>query len=161
MDSDRCPSSDPLSIFFEGSAYAYPPGAIYCRTEHLGVSRSQLCANHWRQPSQHLTPIHSPQPAPQPATIAPDTALQTEKQLNARQLQLSTLITPQRIDISGVNAIAFAEVAVLFQPLAGKPVSIAHLALAAQAATQLYQKAGYPCPLSICPRRLLKTASCA
>lgn len=95
-------------------------------------------------PLNTLPPIHSPQPAPQPATIAPDTALQTEKQLNARQLQLSTLITPQRIDISGVNAIAFAEVAALFQPLAGKPVSIAHLALAAQAATQLYQKAGYP-----------------
>lgn len=95
-------------------------------------------------PLNTLPPIHSPQPAPQPATIAPDTGLQTEKQLSARQLQLSTQITPQRIDISGVNAIPFAEVAALFQPLAGKPVSIAHLALAAQAATQLYQKAGYP-----------------
>ena len=69
--------------------------------------------------------------------------LQLSKQL-APKLELSTIIATQRIDIAGVQAIPFEEVAALFQPLAGQQVTLEQLALAVQQATQLYQKAGFP-----------------
>ncbi|HEY4663608.1 MAG TPA: POTRA domain-containing protein [Comamonas sp.] len=60
------------------------------------------------------------------------------------KLELSAQIATSRIDISGVHALPFADVAALFQPLSGKQVTLEQLALAVQQATQLYQKAGYP-----------------
>ena len=94
-------------------------------------------------PLNTLPQIQTPQPAPAAPLLMPDAELQLSKRL-APKLELSTVITTQRIDIAGVQAIPFAEVAALFQPLAGKSVTLEQLALAVQQATQLYQKAGFP-----------------
>lgn len=112
-------------------------------------------------PLNTLPPIHSPQPAPQPATIAPDTALQTEKQLNARQLQLSTLITPQRIDISGVKPLPLQKLLPCFSHWQASRSALPIWRWQLRLPLSCTRRRGTPCPLSICPRRLLKTASCA
>lgn len=95
-------------------------------------------------PLSTLPAVTAPQPqvpsAPPPQA---DATLQMTKSLQPK-LDLSTQIATSRIDISGVNALPFADVAALFQPLSGQIVTIEQIALAVQQATQMYQKAGFP-----------------
>lgn len=95
-------------------------------------------------PLSTLPPVQPPQPTEVPEAVLPDSqSLQMSRRMQP-QLALSTQVLTSRIDISGVNAIAFDEVAAIFQPLSGKVVTIEQLALGVQQATQLYQKAGFP-----------------
>lgn len=93
--------------------------------------------------------VNVPQPPPpRPsgelnAELDTPSALQLSKQLQPK-LTPSTTLQVNRIDISGVKAIAFEDVAALFQPLSGQPASIEQLANAAAQATALYQRAGFP-----------------
>ncbi len=57
-------------------------------------------------------------------------------------------VTPLRFDIEGVQAISFDEVAGLFKPLVGQPVTVASLAEIARQVTAIYQQRGYA--LSFC-----------
>lgn len=90
-----------------------------------------------------------PQPQLQPPAPPASSSLPSQNQrLEMTQglqprLQLSTQVAVTHIDIAGVRALPFEQIAQLFQPLAGKVVTIEQLALAAQQATQAYQKAGY------------------
>lgn len=92
--------------------------------------------------------VSVPQP-PTPLETSPATAGQTPSALQmSKQLQpnlsLSTTVQINRIDISGVHALPFAEIAEPFQPLSGKPTTIEQLAVAIGQATARYQQAGYP-----------------
>jgi hemolysin activation/secretion protein len=94
-------------------------------------------------PLSTLPPVQPPRPLDNPEVALPDTRnLQLSKRMQP-QLALSTRIQANRIDISGVNAIPFEQVAAIFQPLSGNAVTIEQLAMGVQQATQLYQKAGY------------------
>lgn len=59
-------------------------------------------------------------------------------------LQLNSQIAVQRIELAGVQALPFEQVAAIFQPLSGKTVTVEQLALGVQQASKLYQDAGYP-----------------
>ena len=122
--------------------YALRPVAWFCAlscTPWVSAQTAPPTGN----PLNTLPQIQTPQPVPAAPVLMPDAELQLSKRLTPK-LELSTLITTQRIDIAGVQAIPFEEVAALFQPLAGKQVTLEQLALAVQQATQLYQKAGFP-----------------
>ena len=94
-------------------------------------------------PLSTLPPVQPPRPMEAPEAVLPDPKnLELSRRMQP-QLALSTQIKTSRIDISGVNSIAFEDVAAIFQPLSGKLVTIEQLALGVQQATQLYQKAGY------------------
>lgn len=61
---------------------------------------------------------------------------------------MASTLTPTRIDIGGVHALPFDQVAALFKPLTGKSVRVADLVAAADACTKLYQQNDYA--LSFC-----------
>lgn len=58
--------------------------------------------------------------------------------------RLGQRVTPTRIDIEGVNALPFPQVAALFAPWVGQPVPVARLVEAARQATALYKEKGHP-----------------
>lgn len=62
-------------------------------------------------------------------------------------------ITPQRFDIAGVNALAFEDIAAIFQPLVNKPVTVADLVEKARQATALYQQRGYALSFVFIPQQ--------
>src|SRR5688572_24248567 len=75
-----------------------------------------------------------PAPAPQLDLKTPD---------GAAAGRLDQRLTPARFDIEGVNALPFAELAGLFAPLAGQPVTVGQLAAVAREASAKYKDAGY------------------
>lgn len=85
-----------------------------------------------------------PQPAKVPAPPAPQPSLDTTTPAGAAAGRLDAQITPTRFEIEGVNALPFSEIAGLFAPLAGKPVTVGQLAGLARDATARYRDAGYP-----------------
>ena len=52
-------------------------------------------------------------------------------------------LMPRRFSIEGVRSIPFDEVAALFAPLAGQPITVAQLVETGQRATAIYQRRGY------------------
>ncbi len=65
----------------------------------------------------------------------------------------SRKVTPQRFDIAGVNAIAFEDIAALFQPLVNRPITVADLVEKARQATELYQQRGYALSFVFIPQQ--------
>lgn len=72
---------------------------------------------------------------------------------NTRQLEqlLGTHLTPSKVQIDGVKAIAFADVARHFSALVGKDITIGTLVEAANAVTRLYQTRGYALSFAFIP----------
>lgn len=56
---------------------------------------------------------------------------------------LAARLTPRKFDIEGVQSIPFDEVAALFAPLAGQPVTVGDIVERSQQATALYRQRGY------------------
>ncbi len=69
----------------------------------------------------------------------------------ALQQLMALPITPTRFDISGVNAIPFAEVTALFAPLAGKPTTVGKLIELSNSVTRLYKDRGYALSFAFLP----------
>ena len=82
-----------------------------------------------------------PKPAP-PAQPAPAPQLDLKTPDGAGRLDQR--LTPARFDIEGVNARPFADLAGLFAPLAGQPVTVGQLVAVAREASAKYRDAGYP-----------------
>lgn len=72
---------------------------------------------------------------------------------NAQQLEklLGTHLTPSKVQIDGVKAIAFSDVAKHFSPFVGKDTTIGQLVEAANAVTRLYQSRGYALSFAFVP----------
>jgi len=96
-------------------------------------------------PLQTLPRVDTPRPAP---SITLNVQAQHNPQLEAL---LARTVTPARIDIVGVHAIRFADAALPFKPLTGKPVHIGELVAAANAVTTLYKQRGYALSFAFLP----------
>ncbi len=95
-------------------------------------------------PLEALPQIRTPERAP---------GVSVQIRPNAAQLQqlLATHLTPGKVQIDGVKAIAFSDVAQHFSPLVGKDVTIGALVEAANAVTRLYQARGYALSFAFIP----------
>jgi hemolysin activation/secretion protein len=82
---------------------------------------------------------------------APNVSVKIEP--NAQQLEklLGTHLTPSKVQIDGVKAIAFPDVAKHFSPFVGKDTTIGQLVEAANAVTRLYQSRGYALSFAFVP----------
>lgn len=75
---------------------------------------------------------------------APRTTVDVQTPAGPAEPRLARSVTPTRFDIEGVQAIPFAEVANLFAPLAGQPVTVERLVALSRDATALYRERGHP-----------------
>lgn len=90
-------------------------------------------------PLDQLPSTRPLQPAP-----APRTTVDVQAPAGPEQAKLTRTFTPTRFDIEGVNSIPFADVAKLFAPLAGQPVTVARLVALSAEATALYRARANP-----------------
>jgi hemolysin activation/secretion protein len=90
---------------------------------------------------------------PQIRTPGRTPSVSVQVQPNEPQLQqlLQTQLTPSKIEIDGVKAIAFSDVAAHFTPFVGKRVSIGQLVEAANDVTRVYQARGYALSFAFIP----------
>lgn len=93
-------------------------------------------------PLQTLPEARPPQPAP-----AVNTRIQAHENAALAEL-MSTRVTPQRFELSGVGALDAGQVGGVFQPLVGRTVAVADIVAAADACTARYRQAGFA--LSFC-----------
>lgn len=82
---------------------------------------------------------------------SPNVTVQVERQTSQLQQLLATHLTPSKIQIDGVKAIRFADVAQHFTPLVGKDITIGQLIDAANDVTKLYQQRGYALSFAFVP----------
>jgi len=106
----------------------------------LAQTRAAASGNPLEALPQIQTPSHTPSVSVQ---IAP----------NEQQLQrlLDTHLTPSKVEIEGVKAIPFAQVAEHFTSFVGKDITIGQLVEAANAVTRLYQARGYALSFAFIP----------
>jgi len=106
----------------------------------LAQTRAAASGNPLEALPQIQTPSHTPSVSVQ---IAP----------NEQQLQrlLDTHLTPSKVEIEGVKAIPFAQVAEHFTSFVGKDKTIGQLVEAANAVTRLYQARGYALSFAFIP----------
>lgn len=92
-----------------------------------------------------LPPRQAPTPGPQPRVEgqAPEGAAQ----------RMGRVVTPTRIDIEGVTALPFDQVAAFFTPLNGQAVTVARLVQAARDASALYRERGHPLAFVFVPEQ--------
>lgn len=90
-------------------------------------------------PLDQLPSTRPLQPAP-----APRTTVDVLTPAGPAEARLARSVTPARFDIEGVQAIPFDEVARLFAPLAGQPVTVERLVALSREATALYRGRGHP-----------------
>ncbi|WP_082754767.1 ShlB/FhaC/HecB family hemolysin secretion/activation protein [Variovorax sp. PAMC 28711] len=90
-------------------------------------------------PLDQLPATRPLQPVPPPRTT-----VDVQAPAGPAEAKLARSVTPSRFDIEGVNAIPFADVANLFAPLAGQPVTVARLVALSRDATALYRERGHP-----------------
>lgn len=80
---------------------------------------------------------------PVPARQGMETLAPASAGTPAAAIPATQALTPRRFDIEGVKSLPFPEVAALFSPFTGKPITAADLVAKAREATALYAKAGY------------------
>ncbi len=85
-----------------------------------------------------------PSTRPLQPTPAPRTTVDVQTPAGPAEARLARSVTPTRFDIEGVASIPFAEVASLFAPLAGRPVTVTQLVALSRDATALYRDRGHP-----------------
>ncbi|MBU6489274.1 MAG: ShlB/FhaC/HecB family hemolysin secretion/activation protein [Burkholderiales bacterium] len=90
---------------------------------------------------------------PQIRTPDREPQISVQIQPNPQQVQqlLATHLTPSKVQIDGVKAIPFADVARHFSALVGKDITIGALVDAANAVTRLYQTHGYALSFAFIP----------
>ncbi|CAN5915113.1 ShlB/FhaC/HecB family hemolysin secretion/activation protein [soil metagenome] len=90
-------------------------------------------------------PLDQIPPAPLPAPAAPAaTTLQVQPPAGAAEGKLDQRVTATRIDIEGVTALPFQNIAALFAGLVGKPMTVAQLVAVTKDATAQYRDSGRP-----------------
>jgi hemolysin activation/secretion protein len=102
----------------------------------------------------HATAVGNPLealPQIQAPSRAPNVSVQIEPKAEQLQRLLGTHLTPSKVQIDGVKAIAFAEVASHFSPLVGKDITIGQLVAAANDVTRLYEARGYALSFAFVP----------
>ena len=82
---------------------------------------------------------------------APPVRVQIEPQAEQLQRLLDTHLTPGKIEIDGVKAVPFADVASHFASFVGKDTTIGQLVAAANDVTRLYQARGYALSFAFVP----------
>lgn len=109
---------------------------------HPAFAQTRPSAN--GNPLDALPQIQTPSRAP---------AVSVQIQPNAQQVLqlLQTPLTPSKIEIDGVKAVAFSDVAGHFSPLVGKRITIGQLVETANAVTRLYQARGYALSFAFIP----------
>jgi len=91
-------------------------------------------------------------PIPVPMAPAPPVRLTVQTPRNAQlQKLLARTLVPTRFEIAGAHALPLADMAALFQPLAGHRVRIADLIAAADKVRALYQAHGYALSFAYVP----------
>jgi hemolysin activation/secretion protein len=78
-----------------------------------------------------------------PAQPGADVQIEVERPAPPAAAVLASRLTPRKFDIEGVQSIPFDEVAALFAPLAGQPVTVGDIVERSQRATALYRQRGY------------------
>ena len=78
-----------------------------------------------------------------PTRPGADVQVEVERPAPPAAAVLASRLTPRKFDIEGVQSIPFDEVAALFAPLAGQPVTVADIVQRSQQATALYRQRGY------------------
>ncbi|PMS38082.1 hemolysin activation/secretion protein [Trinickia symbiotica] len=82
---------------------------------------------------------------------SPNVTVQVEKQTSQLQQLLATHLTPSKIQIDGVKAIPFSDVAQRFAALVGKDITVGQLIETANDVTKLYQQRGYALSFAFVP----------
>jgi len=95
---------------------------------------------------------------PQIRTPNREPQISVQIQPNPQQLQqlLATHLTPSKVQIDGVKAIPFTDVARHFSVLVGKDITIGALVEAANAVTRLYQTRGYALSFAFIPAQMFE-----
>ncbi|CAM2144446.1 ShlB/FhaC/HecB family hemolysin secretion/activation protein [Pararobbsia alpina] len=95
-------------------------------------------------PVQTLPQMNAPQPAP-------NVTVQVEKPNPQLEQLLARKITPSKVQVEGVKALPFNEVAQRFTPLVGHETTIGQLIETANGVTKLYQDRGYALSFAFIP----------
>ena len=88
---------------------------------------------------------------PKPAQAAPSTAPKVQAPPQQAQDVLAQTVIPRQFDIVGVKSVPFAEVAKVFVPLAGQPVTVGRIVEVAGQITQIYRNAGFALSFAFVP----------
>ena len=118
-------------------------GIVSLTTAHLAyaqTSRAPVGGN----PVQTLPQVNAPQ-------AAPNVTVQVEKPNPQLQQLLARTITPSKVQVEGVKALPFDEVAQRFTPLVGHETTIGQLIETANGVTKLYQDRGYALSFAFIP----------
>lgn len=108
------------------------------------VAEAQTRAAASGNPLQALPQINAPR-------SGPNVTVQVEQPTPQLQQLLASHLTPTKIQVEGVTAISFAEVAGRFTPLVGKDITIGQLIETANGITRLYQSRGYALSFAFIP----------
>lgn len=108
------------------------------------VTHAQTRAAASGNPLQALPQTHAP-------SNAPSVTVQVERPTPQLQQLLASHLTPTKIQVEGVKAVPFAEVAGHFTPLVGKDITIGQLIETANEITRLYQSRGYALSFAFIP----------
>ncbi len=109
-------------------------------TAYAQAARAPVGGN----PVQTLPQVNTPQQAP-------SVTVQVERQNPQLQQLLARTLTPSKIQIVGVQALPFEEIAKRFTPLVGHETTIGQLIETANGVTQLYQQRGYALSFAYIP----------
>ena len=88
---------------------------------------------------------------PKPAQAAPSTAPTVQAPPQQAQDVLAQTVTPRQFDIVGVKSVPFDDVAKVFVPLAGQPITVGRIVEVAGQITQLYRNAGFALSFAFVP----------
>ncbi|GLU34847.1 hypothetical protein Busp01_46890 [Trinickia caryophylli] len=103
-------------------------------------------------PLQALPQIEAP-------SKAPNVSVQVEHRTPALEQLLASRLTPSKIQIEGVRALPFADVAARFSTLVGKDITIAELIETADSVTRLYQQRGYALSFAFVPAQTFENGN--
>lgn len=95
-------------------------------------------------PLQALPQVNAPR-------TEPSITVQVERPTPQLRQLLGSHLTPTKIQVEGVKAIPFADVAGRFTPLVGKDITLADLIETANGVTRLYQSRGYALSFAFIP----------
>jgi len=117
------------------------------------LAAAALPAQAQQAPAQGGNPLATLPDAPgrQPAAVEPDLRLQVTPAPAAAADLLARQVVPRRFDITGVRSVPFDEVARIFIPLSGQPVTVGRIVEVGRAVTALYQQRGYALSFAFVP----------
>ncbi|MDR5745455.1 POTRA domain-containing protein [Caballeronia sp. LZ029] len=121
------------------AALAAPIASHHAYAQTPPAPRANLGGN----PLDALPQVNAPPKAPVSVSVAPPAP--------ALDALLARHLTPTKIEIEGVKALPFAQIAARFTPFVGKDVTIGQLIEAANGVTALYKEHGYALSFAFVP----------